>query len=169
LKTLREATSLINAPRRSSNGDATPALNLLMKAEGPRDIVSGIYAETEILRAAKDEVKRELDAARKIAPRFAGHVALIELASPCQIHPLVAQSWTRRLRNQIVIAANTGFRDDYVHFAVRSATARNLVEFLSERAPPGADSATYGQGHEQATSGALPTDAWMTFRAGLGF
>ncbi|QJE74232.1 DHH family phosphoesterase [Aerophototrophica crusticola] len=40
-KLLREATSLINAPRRSASGDATPALHLLMKAKGPGEVVSG--------------------------------------------------------------------------------------------------------------------------------
>jgi single-stranded-DNA-specific exonuclease len=169
LKALREASSLINAPRRSSSGDAKPAFDLLMKAEGPGDITSGVHPETDLLRSAKAEVKHELDVARKIAPRFAGPVALIELSSPCQIHPLVAQSWTGRLKNQIVIAANAGFREGYVHFAARSAMGRNLVEFLSQHAPPGADSTTYGQGHEQATGGALPIESWELFLKGLGF
>lgn len=169
-KVLREATSLINAPRRSATGDARPAFDLLLKAEGPEDVVSGAHPETALLQAARDEVKAELDAARRLAPRFAGAVALIEMDSPCQIHPLIAQSWTGRLRQQIVIAANHGFRKGQVHFAVRSATGRNLVAFLSEHAPPGAaESGAYGQGHEQATGGALSTDDWATFLAGLGF
>lgn len=168
-KTLREAASLINAPRRSAAGDAGPALDLLLKADGPEEIVSGEHPETERLRAARDEVKAALDEARRLPPRFAGDVALIELSSPCQIHPLVAQSWTGRLRRQIVIAANTGFRAGAVHFAARTATGRNLVAYLREHAPPGAERDAFGQGHEGASGGIVSPEAWAAFRSGLGF
>ena len=33
---LRDAVSLVNAPRRTASGDAAPALALLMQADGPR-------------------------------------------------------------------------------------------------------------------------------------
>src|SRR3712207_5552960 len=59
---LREATSLLNALRRSSSGDAMPALDLLMKTEGPKEILSGEHPETGLLQAAREEVKRELEA-----------------------------------------------------------------------------------------------------------
>jgi hypothetical protein len=122
----------------------------------PREIISDQHPEQAELAEAKAEVKRAVDEARRIAPKFAGPVALILLDSPCQIHPLIAQSWTGRLRNNIVIAANTGLRQGYVHFAVRSATGQNLITFLRDKAPPGAGSdEAYGNGHEQATGGAL--------------
>jgi single-stranded-DNA-specific exonuclease len=169
-KLLRDATSLINAPRRSSSGDATPALGLLMRVGHPREIISDQHPEQAELAEAKAEVKRAVDEARRIAPKFAGPVALILLDSPCQIHPLIAQSWTGRLRNNIVIAANTGFRQGYVHFAVRSATGQNLITFLRDKAPPGAGSdEAYGNGHEQATGGALKLEDWRVFAANLGF
>ena len=38
---LREAVSLLNAPRRAGRGDAGPALALLMKADGPNAVISG--------------------------------------------------------------------------------------------------------------------------------
>jgi single-stranded-DNA-specific exonuclease len=168
-KVLREVTSLINAPRRSSTGDAQPAFELLMQVAGPEEILSGEHPQAAVLKAAREEVKRELDKGRRIAPRFAGPVALIEMSSPCQIHPLVAQSWTGRLRNQVVIAANSGFREGYVHFAARTASGRNLIAFLREHAPPGVESSTYGQGHEQASGGSLPVESWETLRRSLGF
>jgi single-stranded-DNA-specific exonuclease len=169
-KLLREATSLINAPRRSSSGDAGPALDLLMRVDHPREITSGQHPETAQLGEAKAEVKQAVDEARRIAPKFAGPVALILLNSLCQIHPLIAQSWTGRLRKNIVIAANTGYREGYVHFAVRSATGQNLITFLRDKAPPGAeDDEAYGNGHEQATGGALKVEAWRAFAANLGF
>jgi len=165
---LREAVSLLNAPRRAGSGDAGPALALLMKADGPKAVVSGEHAETAVLAAAREEVKQALDAARRIPPKISKPVALIRLHSPCQIHPLVAQSWRTRLKDSIVMAANTGYRPGWVHFAVRSATGRDLVAFLREHAPDGADE-NYGNGHRQATGGALRPAAWNAFIAGLGF
>ena len=67
-----------------------------------------------------------------------------------------------------MIAANTGYRPGWVHFSVRSASGVNLIAFLRERAPAPADE-NYGSGHEQATGGALSTDGWNEFVAGLGF
>jgi single-stranded-DNA-specific exonuclease len=168
-RALREVATLINAPRRSSTGDARPAFELLMRSAGPEEILAGGHPETALLTAARDEVKHELDRARRIAPRFAGAVALIEIRSPCQIHPLLAQSWTNRLRKQIVIAANTGFREGYVHFAARTASGRNLIEFLREHAPPGSEGSAYGQGHEQASGGAPPVESWDVLRRSFGF
>lgn len=66
------------------------------------------------------------------------------------------------------MVANTGYRPGWVYFAVRSATGRDLVAFLREHAPEGADEA-YGQGHQQATGGALPLPLWNRFVTGLGF
>ncbi|TNC14559.1 DsbA family oxidoreductase [Methylobacterium terricola] len=67
-----------------------------------------------------------------VPPLFADPVALIRGDSPCRIHPLVAQSWTHRLRRQVVIGANAGFREGFVHFAARSATVREstAIEWL---------------------------------------
>ena len=55
-----------------------------------------------------------------------------------------------------------------VHFAVRSATDENLIDFLRSHAPAVADE-HYGQGHEQATGGTLSPAAWNEFVTGLGF
>jgi UV DNA damage endonuclease len=63
---------------------------------------------------------------------------------------LVAQAWRGRLKNNVVIAANRGYRQGWVHFSARSATGINLVEFLRNHAHFGADE-NYGSGHEQAT------------------
>ena len=165
---LRSATSLLNAARRAGSGDARPAFDLLMKADGPKDVVSGVHAETAVLKAAREEVKAALEAGKRVAPKIRGEVALIVVDSPCQIHPLVAQTWRGRLKKNIVIAANTGFRAGRVHFAVRSDTGRNLVEFLRANAPAGADE-QYGSGHEQATGGALSPESWNEFLANIGF
>jgi single-stranded-DNA-specific exonuclease len=165
---LRKAASLVNQPRRAPAGDPAPALALLLKADGPKAVLSGEYPETSELEEAREVVKAELDVARRVAPNVAGDIALIRFASPAQVHPLVAQTWAKRLKGRIVLAANTGFREGWVHFAARSAENVDLVAFLAERAPAGADE-NYGSGHRNATGGALRSDDWNEFVRGLGF
>jgi single-stranded-DNA-specific exonuclease len=165
---LREATALLNALRRSASGDAKPALDLLMKAGSPKEILSGEHPETALLQAAREEVKRELEAAKRVPPKIRGSVALIRFRSPCQIHPLVAQAWRGRLRNNIVLAVNTSYRPGWIHFAARTALDLDLIAFLRDNAPPGADE-NYGSGHRQATGGALRPEAWNMFVEKLGF
>ena len=166
---LRDAVALLNAPRRSASGDAGPALALLLKAGGPKEVTSGEHPETAALHAAREEVKAELEAAKRVGPKVRNGVALIRFHSPCQIHPLVAQAWRSRLKDDIVLAANTGYRPGWVHFAARSARGGvDLIRFLAEHAPPGADE-NYGSGHAQATGGALRPGDWNHFVSGLGF
>jgi single-stranded-DNA-specific exonuclease len=164
---LRDATSLVNAPRRTARADAGPALRLLLGADGPKAITRGEDADARALHAAKAEVRAAMDEGKRAAPLIAGDLALIRLDSPCQIHPLIAQQWRGRLKDKIVIAANRGYRAGWVHFAARSAGDRDLIAFLAAHRPAGAD-ARYGNGHAQATGGALPVEVWNDFIAGLG-
>ena len=126
----------------------------MLESDGPKAIVKGVRPENDALYAAKVEVADE--------------VALIRFHSPCQIHPLIAQQWRGRLKDKIVLAANTGYRPGWVHFAARSATGRDLIDFLAAHRPPGAD-AHYGSGHAQATGGALRLPDWNRFVTDLGF
>jgi single-stranded-DNA-specific exonuclease len=164
---LRDATALINAPRRTALADAGPALRLLLTADGPKRITKGDDPDALALHAAKAEVRAAMEVAKRVPPLVADDVALIRLDSPCQIHPLIAQQWRGRLKDKIVIAANRGYRPGWVHFAARSATGRDLVAFLAQHRPAGADG-RYGNGHAQATGGALPATIWNQFIAGLG-
>lgn len=165
---LRDAVSLINAPRRTASADAGPALALLLACDGPKEIVRGNRPEVAQLYAAKEEVRAELDQAKRVPPKVRDDLALIRFHSACQIHPLVAQQWRGRLKDKIVLAANTGYRPGWVHFAARSASGRDLIDFLAEHRPPGAD-AHYGSGHAQATGGALRLPDWNRFVAEIGF
>jgi hypothetical protein len=165
---LRDAVALINAPRRTAAADAGPALRLLLRASGPKEITKGDDPDALALHAAREEVRGAMEVAKRVAPIVAGDVALIPLDSECQIHPLIAQQWRTRLRDKIVIAANRGYRAGWVHFAARSATGRNLIDFLAEHRPPNADG-RYGNGHAQATGGALRADDWNSFVRELGF
>jgi single-stranded-DNA-specific exonuclease len=165
---LRSAVSLINAPRRTASADAGPALALMLKCNSPKELLSGKHPETAQLLAAKEEVKAEMEVAKRVAPKVRGDVALIPLASPCQIHPLVAQQWRGRLRDKVVIAANKDYRPGWVHFAARTAAGHDLIRFFAERRPDGAGS-EYGSGHREASGGALRIPEWNRFVARLGF
>ena len=94
---LRDAVALINAPRRTASADAGPALRLLLRASGPKEIIKGDDADAVALRTAKAEVRAALDEAKRSPPAIIGDVALIQLDTACQVHPLIAQQWRTRL------------------------------------------------------------------------
>ncbi len=171
---LREATTLLNAPRRAASGDATPALRLLRRCREPREIISGDHPETAELRAAREEVAAAYAEAKKAPPRFGTvgegkEVAMVRIHTPCQVHPLVAQIWRTRLPKHFVFGVNTGFRPGWVHFSGRCGRDRNLITFLRAHRPEGADPLHYGNGHDQAAGGALPITVWNEWARGLGF
>ncbi|WP_299820230.1 hypothetical protein [uncultured Jannaschia sp.] len=175
---LRETVSLVNAPRRSASGDADAALALLLKARDPKDAVRGGHSETTACDAAREEVKAATAEGRRQPPRFGRRygraVAVIRLHSPCQIHPLVAQSWTGRLKAKdapgvIVFAANFGFREGMVAFAGRASGEADIVDVLARHRPDGADPTRYGNGHRRAAGGTLPHAQWNALMEDLGF
>ena len=166
---LRDATSLINAPRRSASGDPSAALKLLLSVKHPKEISTGESEEVASLRRDKEEVAAAYAEAKKAAPKFAGIAAAIRIDTPCQIHPLVAQIWRTRLPKNIVMGVNTGYRPGWVHFSARCGKGTNLLDFFREHRPAGADSRSYGQGHDQAGGGALPVRVWNEFVRELGF
>ncbi|HEY0790178.1 MAG TPA: hypothetical protein VGD78_03850 [Chthoniobacterales bacterium] len=166
---LREATTLLNAPRRSSSGDPSPAFQLLLRCDHPRQIGDGASPESQALFAAKEEVDAAYNLAKRAAPKFSGPVAMVRIHTPCQVHPLIAQIWRSRLPKYLVFAANTGYRAGWVHFSARSRPGTNLLEFLREHRPAGADPELYGNGHDQAAGGALPFAIWNDFVQHLGF
>ncbi|MDX2232249.1 MAG: DHHA1 domain-containing protein [Leptolyngbyaceae cyanobacterium bins.349] len=166
-KYLKEATALINAARRAALYQPEIAATALLNHVNPKELVNSSSPEVEQLRQNREEVKRELEAARKVAPVFAGKVALLRLNSPCQIHPLIAQSWRGRLPNYVVIAANEGYIPDRINFSARSNSV-NVLEFLRNQSI-GEGEGNYGNGHDQASGGSLPRDAWRQLLDQLGF
>lgn len=167
---LRDATSLLNTARRSATGDATPALQLLLKSTGPKDVLSGVHPEMDELRAMKAVVNAEFAAAKRVGPKFADktNVAMVRIHSACQIHPMVVPIWRTRLPDRLVMVANTGYLPGRVNFTMRTATGTNLLDFLKQHAPPDPGE-HYGHGHDQGTGGSLPYDQWNLFVRGLGF
>lgn len=174
--TLRDATSLLNAPRRTASGDATAALRLLLRADNPRQLLSGEFEETAELVAAKAEVAAALASARKLPPRFStktraelgADLVAIRIDTPCQVHPLIAMQWRARFPKSVVFGVNTGYRLGWVHFSGRAPAGVNLLEFLARHRPDEAD-ASYGLGHNQASGGALPVPVWNRWAEDVGF
>lgn len=166
-KYLKEATALVNASRRASVYNPEVAARALLKHQSPKELVHSTTEEVEQLRAARAEVKQALAEGRKVAPIFAGQVALIQLDSPCQIHPLIAQSWSTRLPKYIVIAANKGYIPGRVNFSTRSAQV-NVLNFLkAQQISEGEGS--FGHGHDQASGGSLPIERWNELLKNIGF
>jgi hypothetical protein len=167
-KWLHEATALINAGRRSSSGDAETALQAILAAQHPREIVEGASPEARKLAEYRNEVAAALEEGKKAAPKFSGQVALVRVNSPCQIHPLIAQIWRTRLPKYIVLVGNEGYLPGYVAFSMRTATDVNLLDLLSGVEVDVAEG-YFGYGHDQATGGVLPTASWNQFLQHLGF
>ena len=173
---MRDATSLLNAPRRTSEGRADAALALLMKADGPKEVTSGKFEETAALLRAKEEVGEALALARKLPPKFSKAVrdelgadlVAIRMHTGCQVHPLVAQQWRGRFNKSVVFGVNTGYRPGWVTFSGRAPAGVNLIEFLARHRPPEADN-SYGLGHNQASGGALPVKVWNRWIREIGF
>lgn len=166
-KFLKEATALINAARRAADYRPELAVSALLNHPNPKALVNSERPEVAQLRQAREQVKLALQEARRVAPIFAGRVALLRLDSPCQIHPLIAQSWRDRLPNYVVIAANRGYLPGRINFSARSQSI-NVLEFLrSYSLDPG--EGNYANGHDQASGGSLPPDRWRQLLQQFGF
>lgn len=167
-KYLKEATTLINASRRAADYNPEISAKVLLTHNSPRDIVNSTTPEVEQLRSAREQVKVEMEKARKAAPAFAGNVALIRINSPCQIHPLIAQSWRQRLPKYIVIVANEGYLPGKVNFSARTDSGINVLDFLRDVGLPEGEG-SYGHGHDFASGGSLPIARWHELLNKLGF
>lgn len=177
---LRDLTSLLNAPRRTAHGDASSALELLCLGTSPKQILTSadprIVELRDQLLADKAEIADALTLARKLPPRFSTAVrdelgadlVAVRINTACQVHPLVAQQWRARFPKSVIFGVNTGFRPGWVHFSGRAPAGVNLIRFLANHRPEGADH-SYGNGHDQAAGGALEVPIWNHFIRELGF
>lgn len=173
-KWLREATTLLNAAKRSSNPTegCAAAFRALQSAESAKAIVEGESEDLTLLRELKAEVQHELNEAKRTAPKFSRDkpVALLRFDSPARVHPLLAQSWRGRLEKYVIIAANGGYIPGRVAFSARTNTDINLLDFLRENAPElEGNELEYGHGHDKATGGVVSTKNWELLAKALGF
>lgn len=165
---LKEITALVNAARRASGYVPERAARVLFSLSSPRELLASGSEDLEALRAAREEVKREMANAKKAAPKFADNVALVRVSSRCQVHPVIAQIWRTRLPKYVVIVANDAYLPERVNFSMRSGSGINLLEFLGA-IDLGEGEGSYARGHDQATGGSLPFDRWNLLMDKLGF
>ena len=170
-KWLKEAVVLANAARRASAFDVAVPLRLLMEADGPRAFGNAEDPDVEKLQTYRAEVNEALKEARRQAPVFSGTepVALLRLHSACQVHPLIAQQWRGRLKDYAVIAANTGYVEGVVAFSGRTAKPNFSLPELFRRVDLGPYNDDFGHGHDQASGGHLPPQAFNRLLDALGF
>ena len=172
-KWLREAVSLVNAARRASAFDVETPLGILLAADGPRAVSEDEGSGADRLRAYRAEVNAALAEARKRAPMFAAGEspwALVPVASPCQIHPLIAQQWRGRLPGHAVMGANAAYLPGVVAFSSRTSRRDlNLPRLLRGAIDLGPLNADFGNGHDQASGGHLPPEPFGRLLEALGF
>lgn len=167
-KDLAETVALINAIRRSSNPRPELAAEALLLHPNPRALVESSQSCVQALREAREEVKVEMARAKTAAPRFAGQVALVELDSPCQVHPVIAQIWRGRLKNYYVIVANHEALPGQVSFSARSTAPMKVLDLLRSL-PEYTGKSGFGQGHDHASGGSLDPESWSRLLSHLGF
>ena len=173
-KAFDAAKSLLNSAKRSSDPDrAVPAaFRVLQAAKSPKEVVEATGPDAEILKGFADEVKRELNEAKKNGPKFSKTepLALIRFTSPARVHPLIAQSWRGRLPKFAIIAANDGYVPGRTNFSMRANGGIDLLEILARYGKAlGIDEPEYGNGHHAATGGSLPTETFERLVEAMGF
>ena len=154
---IRSLVPLINAPRRVPSGPVRTALAILVESESPCAALADPRA-SELL-AAKEAWRAALKQALKVAPQVEGGLALIRFSSQYQIHPLVAQTWARRLGATVVMAANDDYLPGKVNFAVRGGSG-DLRACLRGALPD--EEGEFAHGHDRATGGSLTPERFDT-------
>lgn len=166
-KNITDAIGLLNAPRRTATFDVSSALDALMAANSPKEILSD-----KRLLAARQEINAEVERCTHTAPKFSidGKIAIFRIKSEAQVHPLIATRWANHLSSpklEIVMVANSGHLPNKVNFScrvARSAKSRDppvdIIQTLKDvaeahesgtlRERMGED---FARGHVQASGG----------------
>ena len=158
---LRKLSPLVTAPGRVHGGPVAAAFDLLLESADERAALA--HPNRALLDDALAQVRGARERALRTAPQVGADAALLRFREPARVHPMVATAWARRLAPRVVIAANDGWRDGRVSFAVRSADGRDLRAWLLTRYAPPPGAGDYARGHARATGGALEPGAFERF------
>lgn len=158
---------LVNAPRRSTDGPVRTALELLVEHDSAKAALAD--PRIAVLEECRRAWRAAYDRVVRTAPSFHGDVAVLRFDVPFQVHPLVAQTWARRLKPRPVLAANDGWVPGRVQFSVRGGGADADLRALLRGALPGWAQSVgdVGNGHPRATGGSLPADEFDRLLVGL--
>lgn len=169
LKWIREATTILNAGKRSRLYPQAEAFRALLAAPSAQQIAEGDTPALTLLKTCRAEVKEALNEAKKLAPKFSKkeQVALLEFSDPNRIHPLLAQSWHGRLPKFVVFAANHGWLPGKVAFSARTSSSANILELLQKYRHVIPDELEYGYGHDQAAGGVISEEGWEKLKGAM--
>ena len=158
---LKKLSALVTAAGRVKDGPVAGAYDLLAASEDERAAL--LHPNRAELDDAAGTVRGARTRALRTPPEVGSDAAILRFAEPARVHPIVATAWAQRLAPRVVIAANDGWREDRVSFAVRSADGRDLRAWLLTRWSPPAGAGDYARGHRRATGGVLRPDAFENF------
>ncbi|KAI4146070.1 MAG: hypothetical protein L6R39_003604 [Caloplaca ligustica] len=167
-KSINDAVSLLNAPRRTAKFDVLTAWEALLAAKSPK----GILTNRRLL-SARAEINEEVERQTHTAPKFSkdGKIAVFRINSAAQVHPVIATRWAGHLKSpklEIVLVANSGYVPGKVNFSCRIARcARNRdppVNIISSlKAVADLDTTdlvqrlgeSFARGHKEASGGII--------------
>jgi hypothetical protein len=173
-KSINDAVSRVNAPRRSAAFGVENAWNAVISASSPEDI-----SKDENLLAAQAEVRMETERCAHVPPKFSkdATIAVLTISSAAQIHPLIATRWAGFLQSntlEVVMCANEGYLPGMVNFSCRVAKGARVrdgdekVDIIKKlegivahdpelRARLGE---SFARGHKEASGGIVKKAEW---------
>lgn len=172
-KSINDAVSLLNAPRRTAKFDVITAWEALLQSTAPKDLLNNGR-----LQAARFEINEEVEMNTHTPPKFSpdGRIAVLRINSKAQVHPVIATRWAGYLNAkalEIVVCANYGYLPDMVNFSCRIARCArsrdppvNIIESLKAAADLSTDGLrdrmgeSFARGHKEASGGIVPTAAF---------
>ena len=177
-KSINDAVSLLNAPRRTAKYDVLTAWEALLQAREPKDLLNNGR-----LQSARAEINEEVELNTHTPPKFTpdGRIAVLKIKSAAQVHPVIATRWAGHLNSkalEIVMVANYGYLEDMVNFSCRIARCArsrdppvNIIESLKAAADLSTDGLkermgeSFARGHKEASGGIVPTSAFEELMA----
>lgn len=173
-KSINEAVSLINAPRRTAKYDVITAWTALLNSTSPKDLLSNGR-----LQSARAEINAEVELNTHTPPKFSadGRIAVLRISTSAQVHPVIATRWAGYLNSktlEIVVCANSGYLPgNMVNFSCRIARCArtrdppvNIIESLKAAADLSTDGLKdrlgeqFARGHKEASGGVVPIAAF---------
>ncbi|EHY53722.1 hypothetical protein HRR83_003938 [Exophiala dermatitidis] len=172
-KSINDAVSLINAPRRTAKYDVATAWTALLNSTDPKDLLSNGR-----LQSARAEINAEVELNTHTPPKFSadGRIAVLRIHTPAQVHPVIATRWAGHLNSkalEIVVCANSGYLPGMVNFSCRIARCArtkeppvNIIDSLKAAAALSTDGLrdrlgeSFARGHKEASGGVVPVEAF---------
>lgn len=172
-KSINDAVSLLNAPRRTAKYDVITAWEAILQARDPKDLLTNGR-----LQSARAEINEEVEMNTHTPPKFSqdGRIAVLKIKSAAQVHPVIATRWAGFLNSkklEIVMVANYGYLEGMVNFSCRIARCArsrdppvNIIDSLKAAAALSTDGLkermgeTFARGHKEASGGIVPVAAF---------